>query len=171
MLEVKRCPCCEDAHLRACFPEDIRAYVQYGDSVTVLAGLLSTYGAVSLERIHGILGSLLGVSLSPGTISAMVSRCVEKVGPVLGDSHELLKQNDVNHFDETGVRVNGHLYWVHNSSSANFTYQTINEKRGRDGIDHNGVISKYSGVAVHDCWGPDTPRPFMQYAVRIFSGN
>ena len=71
-----------------------------------------------------LLSSLLGVSISPGTIRSMVSRCASKVGPTLEQIKELLIQEKVVNFDETGVRVNGRLRWVHNSSSNNFTYQT-----------------------------------------------
>ena len=76
-VQVASCPCSGEA-LSGEFPEGIRAYVQYGASVSVLAGLLSTYGAVSTMRIHVLLGSLLGVSLSTGTINTMVSKCAQK---------------------------------------------------------------------------------------------
>lgn len=67
-VQVSSCPCSGET-MSGEFPEGIRAYVQYGDSVSVLAGLLSTYGAVSTMRIHVLLGSLLGVSLSTSTIT------------------------------------------------------------------------------------------------------
>jgi hypothetical protein len=56
-IQVSSCPCTGES-LAGEFPEGIKAYVQYGDSVSVLAGLLSTYGAVSTMRIHVLLGSL-----------------------------------------------------------------------------------------------------------------
>ena len=152
-LQPNHCPC-NETDLKAHFPEGVKAYVQYGDSVTVLAGLLSTYGAISYERIHVILGSLMGVHLSTGTLVSMVSRCSKQVGPVMEEIKGLLKQNDVNHYDETGVRVNGRLYWVHNASSTYYTYQTISEKRGVEGIDENGVLGESQGIAVHDFWTP-----------------
>ena len=148
-LQPTYCPF-QETELTAHFPDKIRGYIQYGDSVTVLVGLLSTYGAL----LHVILSSLMGVHLSTGTLVSMVTRCSEKVGSVMQDIQELLKQSEVTHFDETGVRVKGRLYWVHNSSTGDYTYQTIHEKRGQEGIDDNGVISASSGVAVHDCWGP-----------------
>ena len=107
------------------FPEGIRAYVQYGDSVSVLAGLLSTYGAVSTMRIHVLLGSLLGVSLSTGTITPLVSKCAQKVGDTLQTIKSMLIGAKVAHFDETGTDVNGKTIWVHNSSTPELTYQTI----------------------------------------------
>ena len=148
---VQNCPFSGE-RLAGEFPEGIRAYVQYGDSVSVLAGLLSTYGAVSAERIHILLGSLLGVSLSTGTISAMVSRCAQKVGNTLQTIKGMLVRERVSNFDETGTNVNGKTLWVHNASTANLTYQTIHSKRGQDGMENNGVLSGFQGIAVHDCW-------------------
>ena len=83
----------------------------------------------------------------------MVSRCASKVGPTLEQIKELLIQEKVVNFDETGVRVNGRLRWVHNSSSNNFTYQTVHEKRGYEGINDNGVMPNFHGTAMHDRWG------------------
>ena len=142
------CPFFEVANT-ARFPENVTAYVQYGSSVTVLVSLLSTFG--SFERIHDLLNGLLDVQISTGTLVNMVRWCAETIEPTLQEIRTRLMQNPVNHYDETGIRVNGTLHWVHNSSSANYTYQTIHKKRGQEGIDDNGVIGNSSGV--HDCWG------------------
>ena len=152
-LKVESCPCSGEV-MSGEFPERIRAYVQYGDSVSVLAGLLSTYGAVSAMRIHVILGSLLGVSLSTGTITSMVSKCARKVGSTLETIKSMLIGAKVANFDETGTDVNGKTIWVHNSSTPELTYQTINAKRGQAGMEGNGVLTGFGGVAVHDCWSP-----------------
>ena len=136
------------------FPEGVKAYVQYGDSVSVLVGLLSTYGAMSAMRIHVLVGSLLGASLSTGTVKSMVSKCAEKVGKVLKKIRKLIAAGAVVCFDETGIRVNGKLYWVHNSSTPYYTYQTLHRKRGKKGIDDNGVLLLFGGIAMHDCWSP-----------------
>ena len=135
-MEAGRCPMGETG-LCGMFPENVKAYVQYSDSVTVLVGLLSTYGAVAMNRIHVLLGSLMGVSLSTGTIASMVHRCAKKVGPVMKTVQKLLQNSHVGCFDETGVRACGKLLWVHNSSSKLYTYQTISRKRGKPGIEEN----------------------------------
>ena len=163
-VSPKDCPLREQVG-NAEFPEDVKAHVQYGDSVTVLVGLLSTYGAVSYERIHVILESLMGVSLSTGTLVNMVARCAAKVGEALQDIKSLLTRSPVTNYDETGVRVNGRLYWVHNSSSQDLTYQTLHKKRGAEGIDDNGVLRASSGVAVHDCWAPYWSIPGVEHAI------
>ena len=152
-VHVTSCPNCGES-LAGEFPEGIRAFVQYGDSVSVLAGLLSTYGAVSTMRIHVLLGSLLGVSLSTGTITSMVSKCAKKVGKTLETIKSMLIGAKVANFDETGTDVNGKTIWVHNSSTPELTYQTINTKRGQAGMEDNGVLPEFEGIAVHDCWSP-----------------
>ena len=152
-IHVDSCPCTGES-LAGEFPEGIRAYVQYGDSVSVLAGLLSTYGAVSTMRIHVLLGSLLGVSLSTGTITSMVKKCAKKVGSTLETIKSMLIGAKVANFDETGTDVSGKTIWVHNSSTPGLTYQTINAKRGQTGMENNGVLTEFIGIAVHDCWSP-----------------
>ena len=152
-MKAIRCPCGEEG-LAGAFPEEVKAYVQYGDSVTVLAGLLNTYGCMSIQRIHVLLGSLLGVKLSTGTIGAMVAKCAEKVGETMESIRGKVAGSPVGHFDETGIRVGGKLLWVHNSSTAELTYQSVHEKRGQEGMEDNGVLPQFTGIAVHDCWSP-----------------
>jgi transposase len=43
---------------------------------------------------------------------------------------------------------------VHSSSTPELTYQTINTKRGQVGMEDNGVLTEFGGIAVHDCWSP-----------------
>lgn len=40
------------------FPSNVKAYVQYNDSIAILAGLLNTKGAVSLIRVQELLRQL-----------------------------------------------------------------------------------------------------------------
>ena len=152
-LQVCDCPCGASGS-RGKFPDKIRAYVQYGDSVTVLAGILNTYGAVSIERIHILLSSLLGVRVSTGTIASMLSRCAKTVGPAMKIVHKKLQCEDVVNFDETGADVAGKTLWVHNASTEKLTYQTLSEKRGQVGMDEGGILPHFTGIAVHDCWSP-----------------
>jgi transposase len=95
---------------------------------------------------------MFGISLSTGSISSMISRCALKVGDTLEKIRRHLSDDNIVHFDETGARTAGTLYWVHNSSTGKYTYQTVSRKRGREGMEDNGVLPEFSGTAVHDCW-------------------
>ena len=151
-LKAVACPCGE-RKLKGEFPEEVKAYVQYGDTFTAMAGLLSTFGAVSTDRIQTIIDGMFSVTLSEGTICSMVEKSGQKVTPIVEKIKELLIGSSVVNFDETGVRVEGSTQWVHNSSNAKYTYLTVNKKRGQEGIEDNGVIQNIGGTAVHDCWG------------------
>ncbi|MBQ9219661.1 IS66 family transposase [Succinivibrio sp.] len=151
-MKAVACPCGE-SKLKGEFPEEVKAYVQYGDTFRAMAGLLSTFGAVSTDRIQTIIDGMFNVTLSEGTICSMVEKCGQKVTPIVEKIKELLIGSSVVNFDETGVRVEGSTQWVHNSSNAKYTYLTVNKKRGQEGIEDNGVIQNIGGTAVHDCWG------------------
>ncbi|MEF2913471.1 MAG: IS66 family transposase [Succinivibrio sp.] len=152
IVKALDCPCGE-VKLKGEFPENVKGYIQYGDSFTAISGLLSTFGAVSTERIQTLIDGMFNVSLSEGTICSMIKKCALKVKPVVQKIRECLIDSDVVNFDETGVRVEGSTQWVHNSSNEKYTYLTVNQKRGKIGIEDNGVITKFKGTAVHDCWG------------------
>ncbi len=149
-----RCPEGSEKKIVGTFPEDVKATVQYGDSFAIAAGILDSYGYISDERIAKILGGISGTTMSPATVEAMTSKCAKKVKPVIEMIREALKLLKITHHDETGVRLNGILHWVHNTSDRLFTFQTIQRKRGKDGIDRHGAIPNPGGFGVHDCWSP-----------------
>lgn len=122
------CPSGEAMH-NGEFPENVRGYIQYGDSFTAISGLLSTFGAVSTDRIQNIIDGMFNVTLSEGTICSMIEKCSLKVKPVVQKIRELLIGSKVVNFDETGVRVEDSTQWEHNSSNEKYTYLTVNKKR------------------------------------------
>ncbi len=67
----------------------------------------------------------------------MVETCAQKVSPIMKGIKQHLISSEVVNFDETGVRALGSLYWVHNASNSEFTYQSIDKKRGLEGIKTN----------------------------------
>jgi len=61
---------------------------------------------------------------------------------------------DVAHFDETGLRAEAKLYWLHSASTELFTHLSAYANRGREGMDAAGIVPHFTGVAVHDAWAP-----------------
>ncbi len=160
---VLRHECCpiSDAPVAGSFPSGVSAHVQYGDTVAVVAGLLNTHGAVSDSRISSLMRSMFGITISPGTVVSMVSRCAERVSGTIEEIRARLIDSEVGHFDETGARMNGKLHWVHCSSSEQYTLLTMSSKRGVDGMMENGVLPEFKGTVIHDFW-----RPYWRFDVR-----
>ena len=111
-LEVE-CPLSKETR-RGEFPEDIKARMQYGNNLKSLVVALNALGAVSINRVHEILGSVIEIPLSTGTISDWVVRFAGSISGVVEDeiSGQVVCCPVVN-LDGTGLRVNGKLHHAH----------------------------------------------------------
>jgi transposase len=163
VLEIN-CPLDGNTH-KGVFPDSIKAPVQYGENLQALVVALNTIGAVSVNRTHEILSSVFNIPLSTGTISAMVSRCAARLEGTVALIRDKIVSSAIVHYDETGTRVDGKTMWVHNASNTEYTYLSIHEKRGTEGMDSGGVLPSYSGIAVHDCWAPYWKYPDVVHAL------
>jgi len=82
----------------------------------------------------------------------------------LGGFTELVRgriaEAEVAHFDETGLRVQDKLRWVHSASTGKYSLVTVHDHRGTKAMNAAGVLPGFAGVACHDAWArPMTPTP------------
>lgn len=136
------------------FPENVRGPIQYGENLQSLVVSLNTSGALSINRIHEILGNVFDIPLSTGVITTMVRRCANAVSETVEKIRKKIAASELAHFDETGTRVDGKTQWVHVACNENYTYLYLNRKRGTQAMDEGGVLTMFGGIAVHDCWKP-----------------
>jgi transposase len=61
-------------------------------------------------------------------------------------------KSTVAHFDETGMRVNGRLWWLHVACSHGLTYYFAHPKRGQAAMDEMAILPEFTGKAIHDGW-------------------
>lgn len=146
------CPIENGKVLTGGFPVAITGTMQYGENLKALAVSLNTVGMIGIKRTHDILSAIFGVPISTGTIHSMVKSCAEKLVDTVAQIRTAVASLLLVHFDETGTRVDKKTFWVHNASNENFTYLTVEEKRGTIGMDSSGVLPDFQGIAVHDCW-------------------
>ena len=145
------CPNCQTTN-HATFPPDLTSRIQYGEGVKAISVLFTHYAMVSYDKTQKILNDIFDIPLSTGTIANHVVEFAEKAEPITQEIPLRLQDAAVLHFDETSGRVDAKNHWVHTASSEEATYITVHPKRGQIGIDDNGVLSRFLGVAVHDCW-------------------
>ena len=146
------CPYENNEFITGEFPKGINSSKQYGSNIKALAISLYTSGIVSYNRIHLILSSAFGISISVGTIHSMV----KSIGEELKDTVEIIRQTvsglPIVHFDETGLRVEKKLHWVHSASNDKYTFMTVETKRGEEGMISSNVLPNFKGIAIHDFW-------------------
>ncbi len=146
------CPYRNNEVLTSVFPENIKSTMQYGYSLQALVVALNTMGMVSINRTHELLSDLFCIPISTGTIHKMVTECAGKLSLVVEGIREKLLKSPIIHFNETGTRVDNKTRWVHNASNSDYTFLTIENKRGYEGMKSSNVLPHFSGIAVHDCW-------------------
>jgi transposase len=109
---------------------------------------------LSKKRTAAALAELFGTSVSEGTVATMTPARCRGPGYFLEEVAEAIAASEVAGFDETGLRVAGRLHWVHCARTGKYTLLTCHPKRGTEGIDGAGVLTRFCGVAVHDAWAP-----------------
>ena len=163
-LELPICMLYGDTR-RGAFPSDVKAAVQYGENLQALAVTLNSVGAVSIKRTHEILSGVFNIPIATGTINSMVKRCADSLSETVGKIKDKMIGSALGHFDETGTRMEKKLWWVHDASNSEYTYLDISPKRGTAGMEQCGVLPKFQGIAMHDCWASYWNYPDIQHAV------
>ena len=121
--EMKRCSC---GHLnKAAFPEGVNAPVQYGPGVKAVAVYLKNYQFLPYERTCELLGDFFGCPMSEGTLANLIGECHARLEQPVQQIKEQIAQAPVAQFDESGVRVEKKLWWLHAASTAKCDFTTI----------------------------------------------
>lgn len=152
-VEEKRCPCCGVIN-RALFPENIRGPVQYGERVQALAAYFAHQHFIPVDRLCQIFEDIFGIALSPGTCSNVDEKLFQRLESFERSLKTYLLAARILHFDETGMRCEKKLHWVHVASSQWATLYTIHSKRGQKAMDAANILPEFKGIAVHDHWFP-----------------
>ena len=149
--DIKDCPRCRQ-RTTGRFPADMPGPLQYGNGIKAYTMNLLIAQMVPLDRVRKSVETLIGVVISPATILKFVLRlhtALERWEASAID--ELLRMPAMN-ADETSLRVDRKNHWIHVYSGGEVTVKRLHRKRGCQAIDAIGIIPRYGGVVVHDCW-------------------
>jgi transposase len=156
--EVKICPECHQTTVGE-FPFGITQPVQYGERIKAQMVYFHQYHFAPLERTAEIVGDLYGQTVSEGTIVGACNETAQQVEPIYtATKDELTNTTDTGHFDETGGRIEGKLWWLHVVCTALLTYYAPHRKRGCEALDAIGIFPVFKGKALHDSY-----RSYFQY--------
>jgi transposase len=150
--EHKQCPLCQ--HITAAaFPKEVAAPIQYGPSIGATAVYLVHQQLLPLARACEVMGDLLGVHMSEGTVWELIKRCAGQLAPVEQQITEALQHAEVIHQDETGLHVGGLRHCMHVTCTPTLTHYHVDQSRGQAALEAIGILPHFSGISIHDGWG------------------
>lgn len=152
-VQACTCPDC-GLENRGVLPESISASVSYGPRLSALALYLNQYQLLPYHRTAQLMGDVLGIGLSSGTLAAMVERARASLGDVTQAIATQLMRQPVVHFDETGFYVEAQRQWLHVACTEQWTYYRHHRKRGGEAIKAMNILPLFTGKAVHDGHAP-----------------
>jgi transposase len=135
------------------FPAFVTAPVQYGPRLSALSSLLNVEYRVPFLKLAQLVADLTGGSYNPASACGANERLYEQLEPVETHIQTQLMQAPLTHHDETGVRVEGKLHWLHVACTGLLTYLFVHAKRGKLALQSaQSVFTSCLGWTVHDCW-------------------
>lgn len=149
--ETRRCPDCGHQS-ESSFPPEVKTEVQYGSRIRSFLLYLSQYQMLPFERTCQLVSDLFGQPISQGTLKNWIEQCFNHLEPTETQIREAIIASPVAHFDETGIRQQGKLHWLHAASTETLTFYGLHAKRGQAAMLDLGILENFTGHAVHDHW-------------------
>lgn len=142
----------ENQILTGAFPNHVTGTKQYGYNLKAFATALSTVGMVSVDRIHQLLTGVFQISVSTGTIQNWIRQLADATAAATEEIRKKVSERLVLHCDETGLRVNGSLKWMHCVCDGDWSCFALHAKRGTKAMDEMAILPEYRNIVVHDFW-------------------
>jgi transposase len=150
-LAVVRCHACGRT-TQGEFSGRVRSGVQYGPGVKARVLYLQQYQLLPYQRTSEAMRDLFGCRVSSGTVANIVRECASGLVETELQIKQGLRRSSVIHADETGLRINNRLGYVHVASTPRLTHYASAAHRGQTAITEINVLPGYRGTCVHDGW-------------------
>lgn len=150
-VAIKQCPAC-GVEVRGKFPESVSQPTQYGERLKAQASYLNNYHFIPLARTAELLTDFYGQAPSEAALIDANQQAVSQLQPSLTAIKEQLIASAVVNYDESGLRVEGKLQWLHVACTPELTFYQVDAKRGQVGMSAAGILDEFQGTAVHDHW-------------------
>jgi len=142
---------CVCGHLTtAPFPAHVSAPTCYGPGVAALGTYLIGRQHLPVARTAELMAEVLGAPVSTGWLASLLGSAADRLEGFTDTVREQVQAAPVAHFDETGARVAGKLWWVHVACTEGLTLYHRAKGRGKDSMNLGGVLPRFGGIGVHD---------------------
>jgi transposase len=146
-----KCPKC-GAMNKGKAPDNINSPVQYGNMAKSFVVLLNNEIKIPVAKIKQLFKTLFGCEMNESTTLTATKSCYNKLEKTEEIIKEKIIQSDVVYVDETGIRIQALLNWLHNASTELYTYLFVHSKRGKEALESDqSIISELRNRLMHDC--------------------
>ena len=149
--EIKECPRCQ-AVTKGQFPKAMAGPLQYGAGIKAFILDLLIAQMLSLKRVQQSIMALIDKIISEATILNYVMQLHLALEAWEQAALEQLLSEPAIHVDETSLRVEKKKHWIPVYSAGAITLKFLHPKRGQEAIEDIGIIPRYTGGIIHDCW-------------------
>src|SRR6266702_1816803 len=149
--EIKVCLACGKPSKGTCPATGTQA-VQYGPTVHTWASYFTTHHHIPVERTTEIFADLVQHRMSEATVLKASEDLETCIAPSTEAVKGLLRDAEVLHVDESGLRVRGTLHWLHVACTERLTSYEVHAKRGHEAMEEAGILGTFQGTMVHDHW-------------------
>ncbi len=143
------CPFCKESN-KASFPEGITQPAQYGSRLKGFISYLSHHQLIPYRRIQELIESLYTHHLSTGSIANFTKSLHLGLEGYEASVKIALLNSSSMHVDETGMRIDQQLAYLHVRSTDKLTYFYAHAKRGRIAMEEEGFLNQYVNTLIHD---------------------
>lgn len=145
VADVKICLC--GSKIKGKFPIGVESPVQYGARIKALASYFSIQHFIPEDRLQTLLKDVFQINIATSTLSSINQKLSEKLVPYMDNVLQQLKQDEIKHLDESGLRVKGKTKWIQSIGNNNMTHYRVTDKR-------KDLLENVHGVVVHDHYKP-----------------
>lgn len=147
-----KCPDCGKIN-QGTAPAHVNSLVQYGNMVKSLVVLMNNEYKMPIKKISQFFKILYGYAINESTIITMLGACYDKLSATESLIKERIICSQVGHVDETGIRIDKKLNWLHVFSTGLYTYLFAHSKRGKEAAESaQSIIPNFKNWLIHDCW-------------------
>jgi transposase len=150
---IKVCPACGHRS-KGTFPNVMTQAVHYGPTVQTWASYFTNHHHIPVERTTEIFADLVHHRMSEATVLKASEDLETCIAPSTEAVKGLLRDAEVLHVDESGLRVRGTLHWLHVACTERLTSYEVHAKRGHEAMEEAGILGTFHGTMVHDHWKP-----------------
>ena len=126
--------------------------VTYAPHFKATAVYLNQKGTIPYQRLSEMISEISNgeVLLRPSTIVKWNNEMHEKSLSARKEILSAILEKELIHVDETGMKVNTKINWMHTISNANGSYFVITKSRGDKECGPISLLREYEGILMHD---------------------